>query len=232
MKVKYKVHKDKLITGITAGLLKNNNEDVVSFNVNKSNIKICLCDGHWGDFAAKYVNNYILNTSFPKSFNEAVEFMRAIEHKLWKKLGKEIMDPEQDFTPETGFIAIEKTDNLISILAYGDCRLIIIRNGRVIYRLDTYETWIGAFSYLKLRNRLPIQEALIYKNIACKHGDIVMLYSDGIDECRYNMQTLSSEWLVHQINSSIDLKSIANNIFEGVKNHGAEDNASLALVAI
>lgn len=230
MKIIFKIYQDKIAIASTTGLQKMINEDAVGFKMTDTRTLVCLCDGHWGDFAAKFVQNKILSKPFPKSKKEAVWDLKIIENQLWEKFGTENMDQNKDLTPETSLVAVEKIENIISIMSYGDCRLIVCRKGQQIFKLKTIPTWLGAFSFLRLRNRISIEKALIFKKIICQPGDIVMLFSDGVDECKYEVKTISTHWLANQTKESIKLRKIALNIFKAIEQIGAEDNASLAIL--
>lgn len=230
MKIISKIYKNEIATASAIGLQKSTNEDVIGFKATDTGAIICLCDGHWGDFTAKFVKSKILSKPFPKSKKEAVRDLKKIEHQLWEKFGTENMDQNKDLTPETSLVAIEKIENTISIVSYGDCRMIICRKGQQIFKLKTTSTWLGAFSFLKLRNRIPIEKALIFKKIICQPEDVVMLFSDGIDECKYEKMTISFKWLADQTKGNLNLKKIIQNIFDMIEQNGAEDNASLAML--
>lgn len=221
-----------ILIATTMGLLKKTQEDAVGIKTTRSSQTVCICDGHWGDQAAILVKNSILKNPFPKSKTEAISQVKLIEKKLWQKFGQEKMDPEKDFTPETSLLAIEKNGHNLNIMSYGDCRLLIIRNKKIIFRLKTNPTWLGAFSFLRLRNRLTVNKALVFKKINCKVGDIVMVFSDGVDECRYEKPTLSYKWLAEQTGEEISLSQISTAVFAAIKQAGAEDNATLALIKV
>lgn len=230
MKVWSKSFQDHLIITRTPGLKKTTQEDISGVKITKDNQIVCLCDGHWGDQAAIFVKNSILKNPFPKSKTEAVRQVKLIEKKLWQKFGNQKMDPEKDFTPETSLLAVEKNGLSLNIMSYGDCRLLVIRNKKVIFRLKTNPTWLGAFSFLGLRNRLTVNQALVFKKISCKVGDIVMVFSDGVDECQYEKPTLSYKWLAEQTGKEISLSQTSSVIFAAIKQAGAEDNATLAFL--
>lgn len=232
MKIQSKTSGNTIAIVNTVGLKKTTNEDSIGFNVTSTGAVICLCDGHWGDFASKLAKRGILNKSFPKSKPEAIQDIKEIELQLWKKFGIENMDQNKDLTPETSLIAVEKIGNVISVMAYGDCRMIVCRQGLPVLELKTTATWLGAFSFLKLRGRISIEKALIFKKIICQPGDVVMLFSDGVDECKYEVKTIPTNWLASQTKELSQLEKIAFKIFDTVEQNGAEDNASLGLIKI
>ena len=141
------------------------------------------------------------------------------------------MDPEKDFTPETSLLAVEiDSKNQLTILSYGDCRLMVSRKEKIVFQLKTIKTWLGAFSFLGLRNRLSVNKAIIFKRITCKTNDLVWLFTDGIDECVYEKPTISFIWLAKTGSNHSNVKMIIKKVVEEVKRFGAEDNASIAII--
>lgn len=232
MQINYSNYQDQLQIATTSGLKKTENEDVFNYKVTKGQVSFCLADGHWGDFAAKYISNQLIKSAFPSNRADAIKKIKDIEKALHQKLWLPDMNPDANFTAEASFIAVEKTQTKISILSYGDCRLVLVRNRKVVFNIKKTTTWLGAFSYLNLRNRISVDKALIYQKLDCLIGDTVMIFTDGVDECIYGKKTLTYKWLARQIDTFSPIKSICKNIFDVIQQKGAEDNATLVLIRI
>ena len=138
------------------------------------------------------------------------------------------MDPNKDFTPEASFIAIEIIRNKISIVSYGDCRLLIANNGVTKFHLKSKSTWLGVFSRLQLRKRLSIDQAINFRQMQLVRGDFIFLFTDGVDQCIYEKDTISFDYISEQ-SSNTNLLNIFDKIVGEVFAHGAQDNASLAI---
>jgi serine/threonine protein phosphatase PrpC len=219
-----------MILGTTNGLAKSANEDRVGYLLKDSSLRICLADGHWGDAAADALVTHWLDDSlwFPESRQQAIEHMKRVQGELYKKSGKPNMDEEQDRPPEASVLVFEIQGNLMRVASYGDCRLMVANNGATQFVLESKETWLGAFSYLGLRNRLPIEDGLVFQEIRLNKGDHVLAFSDGIDQCVYEKPTLSNSYLAAQTTDNT-LEGIFDTILNEVFANGAEDNASLVI---
>ena len=161
---------ENLFLGTSCGLKKKINEDFVGFiiNNNEKKIRLLIADGHWGNEAAKIITRYWLNKKliFPTSRLEAIKLVEKIEVKLFDEFGKQNMNSQKDFTPEASFIACElNSQNELKIISYGDCRAAIFNHGQKSWQIPTQATWLGAFSYLNLRNRLPVAEELFFQTL-------------------------------------------------------------------
>lgn len=216
----------------TKGLIKKINEDQIGIRVFGDKTRISICDGHWGKEASLIAKTACLQIKrFPDDKSKAIKLINKIQKELFNKLGHKNMDPEKDFTPETSLLAIEiNSVNQLTILSYGDCRLMITHHGKIIFRLKTVKTWLGAFSFLGLRNRLPVTNATIFKKITCKSNDLIWLFTDGVDECRYEKPTISFIWLAKTGSKNNNVKMIIKKVVEEVERFGAEDNASIAII--
>lgn len=219
-----------LVIGTTVGLVKQHNEDSVGCVFNKGFIKICIADGHWGIKTSRLIVNHWLKSkiSFPNTSVEAIRETKRIENKLFKIFGKSRMDPSRDFTPEASFIAIQIIKDRLSIVGYGDCRLLIANNGALKFNAEVNDTWLGAFSHLQLRKRLSVDQATKFKKIQMIKGDSVFLFTDGIDQCVYEKNTISFDFISGQSKLN-DLSKIFDKLIEEVFANGAQDNASLAI---
>lgn len=228
-----KIHSSpKLILATTKGLVKKVNEDSMGvLNVN-DRLRLCVCDGHWGLVAANLAKDMVLDLPhFPNNLQEAINVTQSIQTLLWKKLGKVRMNPKSDFTPETSLLAIEiDSARRLHILSYGDSRLMVSRNEKIKFKLKTQKTWLGAFSFLGLRSRLSVNIATQFKRLECRTDDLIWLFTDGVDECRYEQPTISHKWLYKLGAEDNSLETIVLKIFEKVERFGAEDNASIAIV--
>lgn len=221
------------ILGTTLGLAKTTNEDRLGYLEKNSTLRICIADGHWGDDAADKIVRYWLDSAmqFPTTHAEAVSASRTIESLLFDAFGHEKMNPDHDRTPEAAFIVIELDQHQLRIISYGDCRLLVARHGAPFYQLPTVATWLGAFSQLGLRDRARIDDALVYNSLDLNPGDTIVLFTDGIDECVYEVPTISPETVAH-IASSQPPQQAFDTILKDVFAHGAEDNASLAIISL
>lgn len=186
------------------------NEDVIGHLCSV----VCLCDGHWGDQAAKLACKSILN-NFPTSKVQAVQLLESIQEALFQLRTNE--NP-----PETSVAAINMDiyARVITILGYGDCRLLIVRNKKIVFSLKTRPTWLGALSHLQIRKRLSPRKGIIFKKMQLQAGDRVMMFTDGVDECVYEKPTIPHQWIATHSQKEI---------FERILKHGAEDNASLII---
>jgi serine/threonine protein phosphatase PrpC len=217
----------------TTGLLKVMNEDRVGLLRLADTTLLCIADGHWGDGAADDTVNYWLKAgeTFPKSRDEAVAQTAALQQQLHSSYGKAVMDADRDQTPETSFIVARLHDKQLNAFSYGDSRLIICRSGQEVFDQPATPTWLGAFSYLGLRERQPVEKAIFYQTFDLETGDCALLMTDGITECIYNVPTLSNQFLAAlTINASA--KTTSTLIMKHVFEKGAEDNASLCVVII
>ncbi len=223
----------KLVLGTTSGLVKRVNEDRIGYKATRigSAVRLCLADGHWGGEAAQRITHYWLTTKiFPTTAKKALSTTKALEEQLFGRFGVLGMDPEKDFTPEASFVALELTERILRFVAYGDCRLMVVRQGKVRYEYAPRESWLGAFSYLKLRGRQPIETALVYERLTLQAGDTVLVYSDGVDECVYQTPTITSLDMAGIVRAGHKPEVIFDTLMEQVSSFGAEDNASLAVL--
>ena len=227
---KYQIN-NKIIFGTTVGLKKNINEDRIGYTKFKDSLRFCLADGHWGSTSAEIIADYWLdeNLAFPKSKQEAIEETKKLEKILFEKFGKKNMDENADFTPESSQLFFELSQNKLTIINYGDCRLLITNNQKVKYKMPTKPTWLGAFSYLGLRGRIPVEDAITYKKINLAKGDFILAFTDGIDECIYETPTLSTLQLAN-ITKLDDPNKIIGKAMKLVFKNGAEDNASILVI--
>lgn len=221
----------RVALGTTIGLIKKENEDTVGCLTGNNFTRICIADGHWGNFTSRRAIDFWIKKvkMFPSSLQEAIEQSKNLEKEIFDLFGKENMDPEKDFTPEAAFIAIEINESKLSIINYGDCRLMIVDTmGNIKFNLETQETWIGAFSYLGLRKRLPTHSATKYTHLELQEDDIVMLFTDGVDQCIYEKDTISLSFIAKNTKRKT-IQEIFDTTMKEVFKNGAEDNASLAI---
>lgn len=216
----------------TRGFIKKLNEDQIGIRIFGDKTRICICDGHWGREAAIITKIACLNTkSFPSSKSTAIELVESIQKAIFDKFGRLNMDPEKDFTPETSLLAAEiDSKNHLTIISYGDCRLMISNNKKILFKLETVKTWLGAFSFLGLRNRTSVKKSVIFKKLVCKSNDLIWLFTDGIDECKYEKPTITLKWLAETGLKFKNLETITKKVIKKVENYGAEDNASIAII--
>ena len=221
------------VFGTTAGLVKATNEDRLGYLNTADGLRVCIADGHWGDGAADMIVKYWLSesTQFPLTSEKAVKATQAIEKQLDTHFGTSDMDADVDKTPEAAFIAAELTGNTLQIVSYGDCRLLVARQGKIYYQLPTKATWLGAFSHRGMRDRQPIKDALSFTSLSLLPGDVVMLFTDGIDECVYEVPTISFDTIA-EYGSTNPPSEAFDKIMNKVFAVGAQDNASLAVISI
>jgi len=224
---------DDFIIGTTAGLLKKENEDSIGCSFNDNTTRICIADGHWGRETSKKLVGYWLSSVnvFPNTKEKAVTEMKKVEDEIFKTFSKPNMNPQKDFTPEAAVIAIEITKNRLSVVSYGDCRLLILNDHKIKFCLKTTETWLGVFSYLNLRGRLPISNAIEFMQTDLTIGDVVVLFTDGIDQCVYEKDTISFAEIAEKVQSTA-ITAAFDNIMKEVFLNGAEDNASIGIIKV
>jgi serine/threonine protein phosphatase PrpC len=200
------------------------------FRPRKGFVRICIADGHWGNAAAEAVAVYWLYEvdPFPTTHAAAVKLTGQIEEMLYQRFGKPTMDSETDFTPEASFIAVEVREQQAMIVSYGDCRLMVVRNRRPVFNLHMEATWLGAFSRLGLRNRLPVKTGLVFERHFLEAGDRLALFTDGVDECVYEKPTISMTELAKLLGGK-NIPTSLEAVLARVAAYGAEDNASLAV---
>jgi serine/threonine protein phosphatase PrpC len=212
--------------------IKEFNEDSVMVATRRASTRVCVADGHWGADAAHHSTQFWNELAvFPVDMNHSIVATRELEGTLFKAFGRAGMNEDKDQTPESAFVALELIGVDMRFVSYGDCRMMVIRDKRIIIRNEPQQTWIGAFSFLGLRKRLPIGKALEFQQHQLKRGDILLLFSDGIDECTYEVPTLTDEFF-EQVVVAGDLREIHDTIMGAVLRHGAEDNASLVIVRV
>ena len=215
------------------GLVKSINEDRSGCVLDGSSLRICVADGHWGEASAEIIVDRWIKKKlvFPTNRVEVLSEVIKIEEKLFKLFGKTNMNPDLEFTPEASFISIQIKKNTLKAISYGDTRLFVARKGKLKTQLATRETWLGAFSKLGLRNRISVREGLVFEEIQLQEADVVLIFTDGIDQCVYEKDTLSSQFLAKQTKTDA-VKKIFDSIFDAVFAAGAEDNATLAVLKV
>ncbi len=214
------------------GLVKQANEDRVGFIVKNNLARFVVADGHWGSRAAQMVAEYWLSLKrAPDSITGSILENRKLESSLYKEWGVKLMDEDSDLTPEAGFVCLELLDNgRVRIISYGDCRAIVIRDGRIIFELEQSDSWLGAFSSLGLRARLSVDEATKFSEIKLSTGDTVILFSDGIDECVYGRPTIPLDKFAKYSKDSRSADELSRRLIDEVIKKGAEDNYSMAVL--
>lgn len=221
---------NNLILQTAKGLVKEANEDSIGYFANETLKRICIADGHWGDQASRTAVRYWTDEEreFPTTLSSAISRTQELEEMIYTEFGKPSMNENSDFTPETSFTCIEILDNNVTIISYGDTRLLIANNGTLKYKQATHETWLGAFSYLELRNRMPAEQATTFTKIQLDQNDYIFLFTDGVDQCVYEKDTIPLEKIV-ELSKQQHLGRIFNTLFQEIFKNGAEDNASLAV---
>src|SRR5579883_2215397 len=145
------------------------NEDRIGYLNTEDATRICISDGHWGDEAARTIADYWINREvpFPTSKRQALHAVRQIEQDLFSRTGRPRMDPDNDRPPEASFVAMELGRQVLRIVSYGDCRLVVARFAnevpRPYYRHAELASWLGAFSMLGLRDRVSTRIGTDYR---------------------------------------------------------------------
>jgi serine/threonine protein phosphatase PrpC len=226
---KFKIN-DSLILATTTGLKKEINEDSIGLFVNDKITRICITDGHWGEEASDIISKYWIEKSliFPKNLTEAQNETSKIEDVLYQKFGEKVIDENKDFTPESSFICIEIEDGNISIVSYGDSRLFIMDKENIKFTQECKNTWLGVFSRLGLRGRLSVKEGVVFNVEKLNYGDSIFLFTDGVDQCIYEKDTISFDSIAN-LSKKLNIEDSVDSIFKEVFNFGAEDNASLVI---
>ena len=221
---------DNFMIASAIGLKKEINEDVLGYYINNYATRICISDGHWGEEASSIIAKHWLNKElkFPISSAEAKKETSKIETELYNKFGKVDMDENKDLTPEASFIVAEISKDNISIISYGDSRLLIVNNSKITFDQECKNSWLGAFSYLGLRGRLPVETGTVFNTIKLVRGDSIVLFTDGIDQCVYEEDTISFERIA-ELSNDKNIENAFEKLFKEVFSYGAEDNASLVI---
>jgi serine/threonine protein phosphatase PrpC len=219
---------------MTDGLVREVNEDRVGFSLDNAELRLSMSDGHWGDAAAEKITEFFLHTDRPQSRDAAVVTVKRLEKQLWQEFGGlNSMDSQKDFTPEASFVStwFDRGSNKLCIVSYGDVRCLVVKaSGELATVVPTEQTWIGAFSYLGLRDRVSVEDSLQFQEYSLQTGDRVLVFSDGIDECVYETPTISLEHIAQLSVETEDSKEFSEKLFKEVFSFGAEDNASLATI--
>lgn len=214
----------------SSGLVKEVNEDKFGYRVTHSGIRVCFCDGHWGTQSSKDITEFMISLeAFPKSKKSAIFVTKKIEKLLFDSFGKSNMDKSKDFTPESSFVVYEQEEDSLRVFGYGDVRFSLFRKGQFILKLQTNPTWLGAFSYLGLRNRIPVEKAVCFSQVLLQKGDIIFIYTDGVDECVYETKTLDESFFLDVFDSNPNCDVASNKILHEIIKNGAEDNFSYGI---
>jgi hypothetical protein len=138
-------------------------------------------------------------------------------------------------TPEAAFLVAEVGAGAVRLLSYGDCRLMVVREQDGVqhpfYTHATVASWLGAFSALGMRQRLSVADGVDYRTLPVAQNDIVLTYTDGIDEPVYETSTIGPTQLAQHC-ASCEPSVIFDSIMQDVFAHGAHDHASLAVVRV
>jgi serine/threonine protein phosphatase PrpC len=148
------------------GLRKVSNEDILDcWSTQEQSVRICLCDGHWGNDAAVLARDYFFRSSvFPQNRHEAIESLSFLEGEIDRVCGVPGLDGVHDTTPETSVLLLDISPQKVSIISYGDCRCFVLRKDEHISTPMT-ATWLGSFSRRGLRHRLPVEQAAYFTAI-------------------------------------------------------------------
>lgn len=242
--ISYQANGSDLVMATTKGLVKTAGsiEDYVGFRDYGYGIwRFCICDAHSGDEAAEsaaefWIDGHLpadLKSSpakdlplFPSSKGEAIDRVRALEELISYEYALDEMDADLHKPSEAAFVAAEIGEQVLRIVSYGDCRMLISHAASgELFRVNTLPTWLGPFSATGLRQRISVEEGTIYEERQINRGDLLILHTDGIDEARYEQPTISNEAILNCFNNS-PLERGIHLLMAEVFRYGAEDHAS------
>ncbi|HEU4967089.1 MAG TPA: hypothetical protein VFT53_06490 [Candidatus Saccharimonadales bacterium] len=216
---------------------KPSNEDRIGYVQVPKGDRICTADGHWGDKASATIIRHWVNPDmpFPTSRQQAVRTVKQIEEGLYLDTGNPHMDASKDRPPEASFVAMELGKHVLRVVGYGDCRLLVARliDGvpRPYYEHAKLASWLGAFSMLGLRDRVPVTQGTVYAQLPVKAGDTVIAYTDGLDECKYETPTIPIDEIMQQACVQTP-KSAVESLIQLALDRGGEDNVSVAVMRV
>lgn len=212
--------------GITAGLTRDYNEDCVGFAIHEQMKKLVIADGHWGINAAQMTVSEFLN--FPNPAHEkltGLQILREAENRIFSKFQNY---SDKKLPAETSILFAEIQGNLLSLLSYGDCLAYLISPVTGIKLLNKPQrTWLGVFSHLGIQGRQSINEASEFLQLELRDKEILLLFTDGISECKTDHKLISSSNLPLLVDSVQKPEVIAEKILKMALKLGGEDNASI-----
>lgn len=216
------------IISTRVGFVKEVNEDAVGYFAREDGtLRISIADGHWGQEAAAECVEYWISGSID---NDPLESMKKLETALAERFAVPSPNAGTTRTSEASTLTVTiHPDRRMDVVGYGDCRLSVVRDGHVVYRYNTMATWLGLFSAIGLRDRISTKSGTVIESVALLAGDTILLYTDGVDECIYETPTLDVESFA--IPSATSLQ-IHDAIMDAVFSHGAEDNATIAVLRV
>lgn len=216
----------------TRGLVKDVNEDRIGFaKFGSSTLKFVVADSHWGEEAAVLVMRvWASSRKLISNRAEAVSFALKIQSMIYKKFGHCEMDEEKDRTSESSYVAAEIKQDRLILHSYGDSLAFLVRNGHIIHEQQVEKTWLGAFSFLGLRARMPVLSATKFDQIKLERGDVLLLMTDGVTECKYETPVISKDEIAKLC--SLKPEVIVKKLMQLVFGNGAEDNASLIVFKV
>jgi serine/threonine protein phosphatase PrpC len=215
------------VQGLSAG---HGNEDAIRAVHDSDGIRACIADGHWGDDAARQAVAFFTGAAAPASRQEAIAVAGQFEEQVYRQFGwGDMQDIKVHRTPEAAVTSIAISDSVLSIASYGDCGLLVARNQRVHYQMPQVASWLGCYSYLGLRERLPVSEAVVYKEVPLEQGDSVLLYTDGLSEWAHNEQPMiTPEGLAYNMfGSAADIATRLARMALTQGSAGTEDDCTL-----
>ncbi len=210
------------------GSVKTDNEDSLGYRQDGERLRVALADGHWGATAAAACTEHWL--AHDEAFAKPKKTMKDLQQALARAYDTPNPSVEKTRTPEASILAIEIDEQrCMNVVSYGDCRLVVVRDGEAVYRGPLQPTWIGLFSSLGMCGRLSVETATQVESFWLRPRDVVALYTDGVDECVYETPTLNVVPFLSQDGSTSDM---ADALFAAIYDAGAEDNASIAIIRI
>jgi serine/threonine protein phosphatase PrpC len=224
-----------LAIGTCRGRIKRTNEDYIGYvrlSQEKQRVRLCICDGHWGGQAAQIIADYWLKPRkhFPQNKPEAISAVQGLQTHI-----KKLTPCHPEGPPEAAFIAAELGERVLRMVSFGDCRSLVARqegcNSHQVYHHTGLATWLGALTFSGHARRLPVERATQFRRLELEPRDVVILYTDGLDECIYETPTIATKTIAHT--ALLDAPGVATgNLLKLALEKGGEDNVSVAVLQV
>ncbi|MFT5679137.1 MAG: serine/threonine protein phosphatase PrpC [Myxococcota bacterium] len=117
-------------------------------------------------------------------------------------------------------LAVVVQEDWLSWASIGDCRLYRLRSEQTVVLNPLEGRYLGDWRLLSVSTG----------EYSLQAGDRIILASDGLPECRYNIPTLSAHQ-VGQIATGGTAQQAAINLTTAALEHGGEDNIAVALLS-
>lgn len=215
-------------SAISIGNKKDFNEDCLRLGKNDSNYYFVVTDGHWGGESAEYMIgtlvdefNSRINLILKESFNlsKIREELNTILQIHNNKIG-------HDSNSETTFlyVFVDNIRNQIIWVSVGDSFLYIIDENEKITENKKFQSWVG--------KRMMYNDLSDHSEIGYYSGDwkSLSLMTDGIPECIYGKETITTEMIVNEINNTKDSHELVKILCNKALEFGGEDNIAIISV--